>query len=252
VAKVSATVRLVVSAIVTTCLPGNLGGRVSVPAISRRWRRSRSEASRRSTPLEVLEDQMPSELLLIVFSFNLLYGQIEVVLPLRVTGQFKAGAGTLGVIWTCFGIGAIAGALMAKPLERFAQHLLMARDYLFLGLVHNRPRRRTERGDLRCNLPARRLFLRPLRSGVLHRLAKRPQHTGPATDSDDPCKRNRGRGPYWTRHRRPLGGGCRHPWRPPRIGGRDAGTRAHCYYHSRGVRPAVMRRGGRLQRRSSV
>lgn len=50
--------------------------------------------------------------------FNFLYGPVEVALPLHVTRDLRAGSEVLGLYWTVFGAGAIAGSLAAGSLRR--------------------------------------------------------------------------------------------------------------------------------------
>ena len=52
-----------------------------------------------------------ARLFVVVFLFNLLYMPVEVALPLLVRGPLHASGGAFGLIWTCFGAGALAGAL---------------------------------------------------------------------------------------------------------------------------------------------
>ncbi len=57
-------------------------------------------------------------LFVVVFFFNFFYMPVEVALPLLVRGPFDASAGTLGAIWTSFGIGALVGAVATQPEAR--------------------------------------------------------------------------------------------------------------------------------------
>ena len=50
--------------------------------------------------------------------FNFLYGPVEVALPLHVTRDLDAGSDVLGLYWTIFGVGAMAGSLAAGSLRR--------------------------------------------------------------------------------------------------------------------------------------
>jgi hypothetical protein len=43
---------------------------------------------------------------------------VEVALPLHVTGDLRAGAGTLGLYWALFGAGAVLGGLTVGGLRR--------------------------------------------------------------------------------------------------------------------------------------
>lgn len=57
-------------------------------------------------------------LLALTWFFNLLYGPVEVALPLHVTGDLHASGALLGLYWALFGIGAVAGGLAAGALRR--------------------------------------------------------------------------------------------------------------------------------------
>jgi predicted MFS family arabinose efflux permease len=57
-------------------------------------------------------------LLGVTWLFNLLYGPVEVALPLFVIEDLHAGPSVLGLYWAAFGIGAVAGALAAGSLRR--------------------------------------------------------------------------------------------------------------------------------------
>jgi hypothetical protein len=53
------------------------------------------------------------------FVFYLLYGPVEVALPVHVAGDLHGSAAMLGLFWAVFGAGAIAGELAAPFLRRF-------------------------------------------------------------------------------------------------------------------------------------
>lgn len=57
-------------------------------------------------------------LLTLSFTFNLLYGPVEVALPIHVVTDLKGGPEILGLFWTLFGIGAIVGSLAAGVARR--------------------------------------------------------------------------------------------------------------------------------------
>ena len=57
-------------------------------------------------------------LLALTWLFNLLYGPVEVALPLHVTGDLHAPGTVLGAYWMLFGIGAVTGGLAAGALRR--------------------------------------------------------------------------------------------------------------------------------------
>lgn len=56
--------------------------------------------------------------LLLSFAFNLLYGPIEVALPVFVAARLGGNPALLGWIWGAFGVGAVIGALIAGTLRR--------------------------------------------------------------------------------------------------------------------------------------
>jgi MFS family permease len=57
-------------------------------------------------------------LLTLTWFFNLLYGPVEVALPLHVTDDLHAPGTLLGLYWTLFGIGAVLGGLAVGALRQ--------------------------------------------------------------------------------------------------------------------------------------
>ena len=57
-------------------------------------------------------------LLTLTWFFNLLYGPVEVALPLHVTDDLHAPGTLLGLYWTLFGIGALLGGLTVGALRQ--------------------------------------------------------------------------------------------------------------------------------------
>ncbi len=57
-------------------------------------------------------------LLALTWFFNLLYGPVEVALPLHVTDDLNAPGTLLGLYWMLFGIGAVLGALAVGALQK--------------------------------------------------------------------------------------------------------------------------------------
>jgi predicted MFS family arabinose efflux permease len=57
-------------------------------------------------------------LLTLTWFFNLLYGPVEVALPLHVTRDLHATGTLLGLYWMLFGIGAVLGGLAVGALRR--------------------------------------------------------------------------------------------------------------------------------------
>jgi MFS family permease len=56
-------------------------------------------------------------LLTLTWFFNLLYGPVEVALPLHVTDDLHAPGTLLGLYWTLFGVGAVLGGLAVGALR---------------------------------------------------------------------------------------------------------------------------------------
>jgi Transmembrane secretion effector len=79
--------------------------------------RSRDETGpiRAASPVNLrtlLANRRITVLLSMTFVFYLLYGPLEVALPVYVASDLNADAGVLGLMWTGFGVGAIAGGLV--------------------------------------------------------------------------------------------------------------------------------------------
>jgi hypothetical protein len=56
-------------------------------------------------------------LLVLSFVFYLLYGPVEVALPVHVAGDLHGSAALLGIFWAAFGVGAVIGELSAPFLR---------------------------------------------------------------------------------------------------------------------------------------
>jgi predicted MFS family arabinose efflux permease len=74
-------------------------------------------------------------LLALSFMFYLLYGPVEVALPVHVAGDLHGSAALLGAFWAIFGVGAIAGQLAAPYLRRFRVWPTMTAIVLGWGLA---------------------------------------------------------------------------------------------------------------------
>lgn len=57
-------------------------------------------------------------LLTLTWFFNLLYGPVEVALPMHVTGDLHAPGTLLGLYWTLFGVSAVLGGLAVGALRQ--------------------------------------------------------------------------------------------------------------------------------------
>jgi hypothetical protein len=63
-------------------------------------------------------------LLTLTWFFNLLYGPVEVALPLHMTDDLHAPGSLLGLYWALFGVGAVLGALAVGTLRRTVRRAL--------------------------------------------------------------------------------------------------------------------------------
>ncbi|MEV6107483.1 MFS transporter [Streptomyces sp. NPDC051940] len=77
------------------------------------------DAGRSAAGLRLLRGQ-PELLgiLALTWLFFFLYGPVEVALPLHITEDLHADSALLGLYWTLFGVGAVAGGLTAGALRR--------------------------------------------------------------------------------------------------------------------------------------
>lgn len=64
-------------------------------------------------------------LLVLTWLFNLLYGPVEVALPLFVRRDLHGGASLLGLYWAVFGVGAVLGVLSIGALRRLPRWPVM-------------------------------------------------------------------------------------------------------------------------------
>jgi hypothetical protein len=74
-------------------------------------------------------------LLALSFFFYLLYGPVEVALPVHVETDLHGSAALLGIFWAVFGVGAIIGELAAPFLRRFPVWPTMTAIVLGWGLA---------------------------------------------------------------------------------------------------------------------
>jgi hypothetical protein len=74
-------------------------------------------------------------LLALTFVFYLLYGPIEVALPVHVATDLHGSAALLGTIWAIFGVGAVIGELSAPFLRRWPVWPVMTAIVLGWGLA---------------------------------------------------------------------------------------------------------------------
>jgi len=74
-------------------------------------------------------------LLALSFVFYLLYGPVEVALPVHVANDLHGPAALLGTFWAVFGVGAVIGELAAPYLRRWPVWPVMTGIVLGWGLV---------------------------------------------------------------------------------------------------------------------
>ena len=74
-------------------------------------------------------------LLALSFVFYLLYGPVEVALPVHVASDLHGSAALLGIFWATFGVGAIIGELAAPFLRRWPVWPTMTAIVLGWGLA---------------------------------------------------------------------------------------------------------------------
>ena len=74
-------------------------------------------------------------LLALSFVFYLLYGPVEVALPVHVATDLHGSAALLGTIWAIFGVGAVIGELSAPFLRRWPVWPVMTAIVLGWGLA---------------------------------------------------------------------------------------------------------------------
>ena len=66
----------------------------------------------------ILASPTLSGLLVLTFVFYLLYGPVEVALPVHVATDLHGSAALLGALWTAFAVGAVLGTLAGPRLRR--------------------------------------------------------------------------------------------------------------------------------------
>jgi MFS family permease len=74
-------------------------------------------------------------LLTLTWFFNLLYGPVEVALPLHVTDDLHAPGTLLGLYWTLFGVGAVLGGLAVGTLRQLPLWPVMVAIVVGWGLA---------------------------------------------------------------------------------------------------------------------
>jgi DHA3 family macrolide efflux protein-like MFS transporter len=105
-------------------------------AVPRERRRARvAPGSSRSEGFATIRaDRRLTGLLALSFSFFLLYGPVQVALPLTVSLDRGGSATDLGLLWTAFGVGAIVGGLLTGYLRRWPLWRITIGTVLVWGL----------------------------------------------------------------------------------------------------------------------
>lgn len=118
---INGSANLVLLAVAAVVLPPDNEPRPEAGQPGEQVRRDAPESGwsiMRRTPLT-------AQLLVVVFLFYLFYGPVEVALPLLVTDDLHADSGSLGTLWTAFGLGALLGAVFTNSLRRFSQPIIL-------------------------------------------------------------------------------------------------------------------------------
>jgi MFS family permease len=74
-------------------------------------------------------------LLILTLTYYFAYGPLEPALPMYVREHLHAGAGAYGLLWGSFGIGALAGLILVKPLSRFRPGIVNAGGAIAWGVI---------------------------------------------------------------------------------------------------------------------
>ena len=75
------------------------------------------DTAKATAGLQLIRSQHLLGLLGLSWMFFFLYGPVEVALPVHVAHDLHAGAGTLGLYWALFGVGALIGSLATTALR---------------------------------------------------------------------------------------------------------------------------------------
>jgi MFS family permease len=125
-------------------------------------------------------------LLTLTWFFNLLYGPVEVALPLHVTEDLHAPGTLLGLYWMLFGIGAVLGGLAVGALRQLPLWPVTIRDRGRLGSLAAAVRARRADGRHPRVLHARRRDLRTVRSALGDAHAGAVATAAPGADARSP------------------------------------------------------------------
>jgi hypothetical protein len=115
---------------------GPLAGRLALDPKTRETRETPDPAGDRGGAWAVIRSSpvLPG-LLALSFVFYLLYGPVDVALPVHVAIDLHASAALLGTFWAVFGVGAVIGELTAPFLRRWPVWPTMTAIVLGWGLA---------------------------------------------------------------------------------------------------------------------
>ncbi len=125
-------------------------------------------------------------LLTLTWFFNLLYGPVEVALPLHVTDDLHASGTLLGLYWMLFGIGAVLGGLAVGALRQLPRWPVTVAIVVAWGLIAAAVRVRRADGHHGRVLHARRRDLRTVRTAVGDAYAGEVATAAPGRDARSP------------------------------------------------------------------
>ncbi len=74
-------------------------------------------------------------LTILTLTYYFAYGPLEPALPMYVRGDLHGGARAYGLMWGTFGVGALAGLVLTKPLSRFRPGLVNAAGAIAWGVI---------------------------------------------------------------------------------------------------------------------
>ncbi len=74
-------------------------------------------------------------LTILTLTYYFAYGPLEPSLPMYVRSDLHGGAGAYGLMWGTFGVGALAGLVLAKPLSRFRPGMVNAAGAIAWGVI---------------------------------------------------------------------------------------------------------------------
>jgi predicted MFS family arabinose efflux permease len=74
-------------------------------------------------------------LTILTLTYYFAYGPLEPALPMYVRNDLRAGAGAYGLMWGVFGVGALTGLFLTRPLARFRPGVVNSAGAIAWGIV---------------------------------------------------------------------------------------------------------------------